>query len=269
MSTLGNRMKAYENVWHTSVPPNSYVVLRLDGRAFRTLLRNADKPHDHSVAAAMWHAAKTLCEEIPHAEFAYLQSDEISILMTDIRTVRSQLWFDGDIQKLTSVSASIVSSAFNNYIFPSIEVEGVSGIEQHGHFDARVLTLPHPIEVANYFVWRQRDARRNAAISAAREYFPHVELHRKNIGELRAMLHDVYNITFPDDYPSDFVNGRILYKTTRFSFDTMVERTVWAQEPAPQFWAREGNWLAENIPAQPAWLEDPTTAQPAELESDA
>lgn len=263
MSTLGTRMKTYENVWHTSVPPNSYVVLRLDGRAFHTLLRNADRPYDQGVAAAMWHAAKTLCEQVPGVEFAYLQSDEISILMTDLRTVRSQLWFDGDVQKLASIGASIVSVAFNSYVFPSIEIEGISGIKQYGHFDARVLTLPHPIEVANYFVWRQRDAQRNAILAAARVYFPHSDLHRKDVGAVRAMLRDTYEVTFPDDYPDEFVNGRILYKTTRFSWSAMAERTAWEWRPAPKFSARAGNWLAENIPAQPVWVDnDETTEKP-------
>lgn len=256
MSTLGNRMKTYESVWHTSVPPNSYVVLRLDGRTFHTLLRNADRPYDQGVASAMTHAAKALCQEISGAEFAYLQSDEISILITDVRTVRSQLWFDGDVQKLTSVGASIVSAAFNDYVHPSMEVEGLAGINRHGHFDARVLTLPHPIEVANYFVWRQRDAQRNAVLAAARVYFPQADLHRKDIGMVHAMLRDEHEVTFPGDYPSEFVNGRILYKTTRFSWSVMADRTAWKWKAAPQFSARTGNWLAENIPAQPKWLHE-------------
>lgn len=256
MSTLGNRMKTYESVWHTSVSPNSYVVLRLDGRAFHTVLRNATKPYDVDVARALSTAAEKLCEQVPGAEFAYLQSDEISILMTDLRTVRSELWFGGDVQKLVSVGASVATQAFNDVIRPAPGYQALAGITQPGYFDARVLTLPHPIEVANYFVWRQRDAQRNAVTSAARAYFGQRDLNRKNVGEVRAMLRDVHGVDFPRDYPNEFVDGRVLHKQTRVSFELMAERIYWTVDAAPEFIARGGNWLAENIPAQPDWKDD-------------
>ncbi|KKK49561.1 hypothetical protein LCGC14_3133820, partial [marine sediment metagenome] len=59
-------------------------------------------------------------------------------------------------------------------------------------FDARVFNLPKE-EVANYFVWRQKDAMRNSVNMLGQYHFSHRELHGKKVDEVRGMLYDKFN----------------------------------------------------------------------------
>jgi tRNA(His) 5'-end guanylyltransferase len=52
----------------------------------------------------MDYTAIELCEKIQCARVAYIQSDEISIVISKPR-VKSQIWFDGNHSKIVSVSA--------------------------------------------------------------------------------------------------------------------------------------------------------------------
>ena len=96
-TSLGNRMKSYEEPWRTVLPPRSYQVLRVDGRAFHSLLRGAAKPFDFGFMAAMDDTAVALCQEVQGAVFGYVQSDEISVLAVDFTGPNSQPWFGGEV----------------------------------------------------------------------------------------------------------------------------------------------------------------------------
>ena len=71
----------------------------------------------------MKDAALALCEDISTARFAYGQSDEISVLLTDYDTFQTNQWFDGKVQKIVSVAASIATLAFNK-AFRNTEQDG-------------------------------------------------------------------------------------------------------------------------------------------------
>src|SRR5271167_4207704 len=102
---LGDRMKRHEKATSFTLPCRTYTILRVDGRAFHTWTRGLTKPYDLDMMSCMDAAAITLCKEISGAQFAFVQSDEISILLTDFADVTSQAWFDGNIQKTVSVAA--------------------------------------------------------------------------------------------------------------------------------------------------------------------
>jgi len=81
--SLEDRMKFYyEKNTCTKLPENIPVILRLDGRAFHTLTRSLERPYDLKFIEMMNAVALDLCDnEIQNAKLAYLQSDEISILI--------------------------------------------------------------------------------------------------------------------------------------------------------------------------------------------
>jgi tRNA(His) 5'-end guanylyltransferase len=98
--SLGDRMKAnFEDRTRFFLPRRTYTILRVDGRAFHTWTRGLTKPHDRDFMACMDAAAIALCKEVAGAKFAFVQSDEISVLATDFEDEGSQAWFDGNIQK--------------------------------------------------------------------------------------------------------------------------------------------------------------------------
>src|SRR5271167_4753095 len=113
---LGDRMKRYEEATKFTLPRRTYTLLRVDGRAFHTWTRGLDKPYDTAFIKCINVAAVRLCETIPGSQFAFVQSDEISVLAVDFLDINTEPWFDGNIQKWVSVSASTAAAAFNEAV---------------------------------------------------------------------------------------------------------------------------------------------------------
>ena len=165
---LGTRMKTqYEQRTRTWLPRRTYTIIRLDGKAFHTFTRGMERPYDERFMNAMDYTAMHLCLDIQGAVMAYVQSDEISILLTDFDKITTDAWFDGQVQKIVSVSASMATAFFNSYI----NYDTDDSQKKMAFFDARVFTIPDPVEVENYFVWRQKDAVRNSLAMHAQSLF--------------------------------------------------------------------------------------------------
>lgn len=190
--SLGNRMKNYyEKRSQTYLTKRTPVILRLDGKSFHTFTRKFDKPFSELLHYCLTYATSELCKEINGAKLAYIQSDEISILIKDFDTIKTEAWFDYNVQKLTSVSASIMTAEFNKqYIMsfaPNINAENIFEIP-FATFDARVFNIPES-DVDNYFIWRQKDWERNSIHMLTRSLYSHKELIGKSVPEMHEMLH--------------------------------------------------------------------------------
>lgn len=174
---IGDRIKQLETRFRSYLPKRSYTIIRLDGKAFHTYTRGFQKPFDYGLMEDMQCTTVSLCSNIQGCRFGYTQSDEISLLLTDFDSVKTDCWFDGAIQKITSVSASMATAFFNYY-------QRQRGIEKLAMFDSRVFAVADPWEVFNTFLWRQQDAQRNAVQMIARSVASHSECMNKKIPEL-------------------------------------------------------------------------------------
>jgi tRNA(His) 5'-end guanylyltransferase len=219
---LGNRMKEnYENRTRYFLPRRTYTIIRLDGKAFHTFTRGMKKPFDQDFIDMMDSTAQFLCEEIQGAQMAYVQSDEISILLTDFDKITTDSWFDSNLQKMASVSASMAAAFFNN-----VNVFNHSDL---AFFDARVFTIPDPVEVENYFVWRQKDAVRNSIAMTAQSLYSHRQLEGvTQIGMQDLIVKKGQNW---NDQPDGFKRGRTIYqkKTNSMSADSF-DQTVYTSK---------------------------------------
>jgi tRNA(His) 5'-end guanylyltransferase len=232
---LADRMKAYEKVSRAVLLPRAYAILRLDGRAFHTYLRDASKPYDLGFLNDMQAVARDLCHEASGAVFAYGQSDEISVLLSDIEP-RTQPWFGGVVSKIVSVAAGVATASL-------IARRGPDG---RPHFDARVFSLPSWAEVVNYFVWRQRDAVRNSVSMAAQARFSPGQLHGRGSSDMQEMLWAQHGINW-NDYPPECRRGWVvtrivregevtfIHKRTGEAQTTTALRSGWEAQPAPHF----------------------------------
>lgn len=170
MKTLGDRMKEnYEDRSKTYLTRRTPVIVRLDGKAFHTFTRKFKSPFSEKLSDAMIGTAKALCEEVSGARLAYVQSDEISLLLHDYNKFDTAAWYDYAVQKVVSVTASIATAHFNRLI----------NVPQLAMFDSRAFNLPEE-EVNNYFIWRQKDWERNSVAMLAQSLFSPRELHGKN-----------------------------------------------------------------------------------------
>ena len=153
---LGERMKTqYEYRSKSLLPRRTYTIIRLDGKAFHTYTRGLNKPFDKDLIDDMDSAVVKILPEIQGAQFAYVQSDEISILLTDFANENTDAWFDGNVQKITSVSASLMTAYFNRERYlrcgngysalqPTANMDTIRDMPLAA-FDSRVFTIPERI----------------------------------------------------------------------------------------------------------------------------
>lgn len=221
---LGDRMKEfYENRTRTFLPRRTFTMIRIDGKAFHTYTRGLTRPFDQGLINDMDATTKYLCEGIQGAKFGYVQSDEISILLTDFEKQTTDAWFDGNIQKIVSIAASMATAKFNQlrlarWFSECVYIPKVEDILKFklAQFDARTYTIPAEEEVINYFIWRQQDATRNSISSAAQSLYSAKELHGVKTDDMQEFIFKK-GINW-NDYPIGQKRGRSIVKR-----NTLVE----------------------------------------------
>ncbi|WP_160142428.1 tRNA(His) guanylyltransferase Thg1 family protein [Arthrobacter sp. SLBN-100] len=112
-SPTTDRFKDLEKQYRTVLPARSYAVIRVDGKGFSKYTKGLQRPFDPKFTADMQATALFLCENIDGAHFAYTQSDEISVVISDLPGTSTQAWFGGQVQKIVSTSAALGTAKFN------------------------------------------------------------------------------------------------------------------------------------------------------------
>lgn len=217
MDELGLRMKTYyEQIPNTKLMRRTPVAIRIDGKAFHTWTKNFQKPFDEVLIKSMQETMKYLCENIQGCVLGYTQSDEITLILIDYQKLTSQAWFDYEVQKMASISASMATMAFNNFFESNVAKEKrffndewldngdfnpkykdkeliklwlthKRASEKGAMFDARCFNIPKE-EVTNLVYWRQLDAIRNSIQMVGQANFSHRELQNKSCSDIKDML---------------------------------------------------------------------------------
>ena len=234
-SDLANRMKEYEKRNQYYLQKRTPVAIRVDGRSFHTFTKGFQRPFDKILMTAMQETAKYMCENIQGAKFAYVQSDEITIILVDYDTLETDCWFNYRTDKLCSISASMATMAFNRFFAQEVDKWGVEtfgyewyeggtnnpevintpewklaeiyskAIDKGAMFDARCFNIPKE-EVANLIYWRQLDATRNSIQMVGQANFSHSELQGKSCNMIQDMLLTQKDINW-NNFPIDCKRG--------------------------------------------------------------
>ena len=237
---LGDRMKSfYENRTRIYLPRRTYTIIRIDGKAFHTYTKGLERPFDTNLIDDMDNTAKYLCENIMGAKFAFVQSDEISILITDFDKIMSQAWFDNNLQKMCSISSSLATAKFNQFRWNKES----PNFNKIATFDSRVFQISSKTEVMNYFIFRQQDCVRNSIQSVAQSLYSEKELHGKNQSNLQEMIFQK-GINW-NDFDPKLKRGRIIIKEN-FEQNGAI-RTKWNSNECPTF-VRNTEFLSNLIP---------------------
>ena len=219
-TSIGDRMKEfYENRTRIYLPRRTYTIIRVDGKAFHTYTKGLKTPFDDAFMDDMDETACYMCKNIQGAKFAFVQSDEISILLTDFDDIKTDAWYDGNIQKITSISASLATAKFNDLRFKTLlnsykhsDAQLQDTFEDHrlAMFDSRCFTIPSAIEVENYFIWRQQDTERNSILSVAQSLYSHKKLHGKKGNDMQEMCFQK-GVNW-NDFAPKYKRGRFIMK---------------------------------------------------------
>ena len=212
---LGRRLKRdYEDALRLTLPRRTYVVVRVDGRAFHKFTERMPRPYFRPLANALDSAALYLCREMIGCRLAYGQSDEYSFLLSDCGGPDEPLWFEGNLQKIVSVSASIFTAAFQRAF----------GGEKLAAFDSRVMVIAQRREVEQYFLWRQLDASANSLNMLVAAFYSHADVLGKSTAEKHEMLH-AKGANWAAE-PADFKRGRVIRQDQRTAGGWIVDLEI-------------------------------------------
>jgi len=284
---LNKRMKQYEACYKTIITPRSYIIIRLDGKNFSKYTGKLDKPFDEDFSKAMNETAIALCDYF-NAKFAYTQSDEISLLITEIGgNVETQPELGNVLQKLCSLTASVATAKFNEvrnlqYLRKNVAssdddslggedpvdiLDGINDVTasfpKQAFFDSRVFVVPNEDEVMNHMIWRQQDATNNSISMAAHALLGHKATMNKSGAEKQEMMFQEKGVNW-NDYPIKFKRGVVVFKEA-YMKDVLqptdmdgnsapvmisVPRTRWAVNYETPIFTKQRGYLEDLIPTK-------------------
>lgn len=236
--SLGDRMKEYENVTNTYLVHRMPFVARIDGRAFHSFCKGMYKPCDNFFIKVMDETAKYLRENVPDCAISYVESDEITLCIFPYKTFTTTPFFDGRIQKLCSILASMATWKFNSILnewqnYPDCDIEDLPSdykerIEERAWanrlknrvamFDCRVWNLPRE-EVLNCLLWRQQDSKRNAILTAGQTFLGKKQSFGFKTTEIIDKLLKEKKIDYWTEIPKNYHYGR--------TFTSLPEEKIW------------------------------------------
>lgn len=183
-------MKDYEDVTQFHLTKRTPVIIRLDQKSASTWTRGLDT-FDPLYVECMESTLQYLMDNIQGAVFGYSVSDEISLFLRDWDKLTTSAWFDNDLQKLVSVSASLATAKFND----EVKRKGIPHLSRGlAIFDSRAFVIPKD-EVVNYFIFRQHDGIRNSIQKLGQSLFGHHAIKGLRNNEVKQKIVDEY----PDD----------------------------------------------------------------------
>lgn len=225
---LEDKCLYYRGLSDYKLLPNSYAIIFLDGRSFSHMVKNKFlKPFDDNFIRMMNETAEYVCKNVQGCKFAFVQSDEISLVLTDFDTPTTDAFFSNRLCKMQSIIASLATAKFNqlmaSYHFdkmwdegyaPDLSVDNICNeIEELPlyQFDCKCWNVPTYNDVFAWILYRQNDCVKNSKQQTAQTCIPHKELLGKNTDEQIALLKETKGIDW-NLFPNDRKYGRFIWK---------------------------------------------------------
>lgn len=235
-NSLKEKYLYYRGKGDVRLSKDEYVLVMLDGRSFsKKIKKKFKRPFDSAFIDMMNETAKYVCEKVSGCKMAYVQSDEINLV---IHTTEEQEPFFGNRQcKLLSVIASMATSKFNQLmaihsikqisydttkfdcedtLYSINDVLGYMTEMPLYEFDCKAWNVPDANDALASIIYRQNDCVRNSKEAVAQSKFSPNELHKKRTDEQIIMVREKFGI----DWYTDFNNGE---KYGRFIFPSSVK----------------------------------------------
>jgi tRNA(His) 5'-end guanylyltransferase len=241
-------------------------IIRLDGKGFSKYTKKLNKPFDDGFSDDMDATAAFLCENIQGAKFAYTQSDEISIILTDFDNNESAAWFDNNIQKMVSIAASMATAKFNQLRLirncdkirtnkEDVTINVTSDVDianfTPAMFDARVFQVPTVDEMINAMIFRQQDATRNSVSMAAYDLCGHNATDGKSGAEKQEMMWQK-GVNW-NDYKTKYKRGTVIKKEQVEKTGPNGEKVIrnkWLADPEIPIFTEDKEYLRKLIPTK-------------------
>jgi len=232
------------------IPEDNEFFIRLDGRRFSRICKslNAEKPFDVRIARCFVQAARAVYSSGFTPSLCYLCSDEVNLLFLPPPP------FNGRVEKLDSVLASIVSSGF------SLAVNEIFRKRMIAPFDSRVILTPAEL-ILEYLAWRQRELNGNYLNAYGYWTLIREGLNPRNVAKQLKGLDSAQIAKLITKHGVDLLKkpiwqrkGILLYRKTAVKYRTAVgeiKRTRLEEDWAPlDFASRNGREVLRRIFSQ-------------------
>ena len=251
--TLKERMKYLQWLRDYKLDKDSYILCHIDGRAFSKMIKKRFKlPFDDDFMQMMDETAAYVCENVHGAKCAYVQSDEITIVITSFKyegdeLINGSAFFDYRLCKLQSIIASLATAKFNQlYTLRMINEDSDKSIKQQINeipliqFDCKCWDVNTYDDMFAWFKFRQNDCIRNSKQQFAQAYCSHKDLLNKNSDE---QIEYCYLKTGNDwnTLNGKYKYGRLIYRTT-YPEETINPKT---NEPITVIRSRYSSWIVD------------------------
>lgn len=221
--SLKDKCEYYRSLPDYRLMPNMNMLVMLDGKNFSTLVKkNFELPFDDKFISMMNKTAMFLCKNVAGVKFAYTQSDEISLLITDYDTPETGTLFNGRLCKIQSILAAMATAEFNRWFIlnqawkdPDFTdpIYTINDMDM-AMFDCKAWVVPNLNDVYAWFLYRQYDCIRNSKQQAAQTYIKHNFLTNLDTDKQIELLKKEYDIDW-NEYPDECKYGRFLYKESQ------------------------------------------------------
>lgn len=230
--TLKDKCYFYQKRRNYSVDTDKYVIAHIDGRSFSKMVKNKfEKPFDEKFVQFMNDTACYLASNVQGVQFAYVQSDEISLIIKKTEP-NGDIFFGGRLCKMQSIIASLATAKFNqlmmtynitkdNYFFTKEDtadtiydiVDAVDVITNSPlyQFDCKVWDVDNANDAMAWLLFRNIDCIRNSKQQTAQTYLPHKELVGLHTDEQIALLKERHGIDW-NKYKDGLKYGRFVYR---------------------------------------------------------
>ncbi|ETS63616.1 hypothetical protein PaG_01915 [Moesziomyces aphidis] len=204
-----------------SVIPDTYLVVRIDGKGFHKFSKAHDfaKPNDATALELMNEAARYVMQSLKgQVALAFGESDEYSFLLRKSTTLYSR--------RNSKITTHIVSLFTSAYVWNWSKFFPNQPLLHPPSFDGRMVVYPNEQVVRDYFSWRQADTHINNLYNTTfwalvlqggrTEQEATKELEGTFSADKHEILHTKFGINY-DQLPPIFRKGTTLVWTTNAS----------------------------------------------------
>jgi tRNA(His) guanylyltransferase len=241
---LKDRIDSYQEASDYKILNRLPIIICINGRAFSKLTSLIEKPYCTKFAEGMLAATLKLCMEIEGALFGYQHNDEIIIVARNDQSLDTSAWYDNKIQKICSVTASMATTYFKNYI-------GSTELNLLGEpmFTSQIFAVPTIMEAINTIVFKQQQNFHTSIQFAC--FYELLKKHDKNtikdmlsglsVDEKIDLLNQECDIDF-NEYPHSFRRGAACYKVPKVN-DSGIMKNKWIINPDLPIFTKDQSFL--------------------------
>ena len=246
-TTLKDKCREYQKRRDYHVDADKFIIAHIDGRSFSKMIKNKfQKPFDRDFINMMNETASYLCAMVQGVHLAYVQSDEISLLIKK-NTPESDVFFGGRLCKMQSIIASLATAKFNQLMTaktiqnnmyeitlmdfedtedtvysPSDCVNTVLNMALC-QFDCKVWDVDTANDAMAWFLFRNIDCVRNSKQQAAQTYLSHNTLLGLDSDTQIKMLLDEKGVDW-NSFSSGEKWGRLIYREKKERTHTFTNK---------------------------------------------